>query len=117
MLTVSSCLILLLLYCDPNSLYKKKANFRRSGAEARRREAWAGAVHIPLIRVCSTVHYSSCKPPLGIVHTPDIVKFLLVGARGFTLRIGGVFHIKSSCLLCFDFVVLRRFAAVASNNF
>ena len=29
-----------LLYCDPNSV-QEKANFRRSRAEARRREAWA----------------------------------------------------------------------------
>ena len=34
---VPSCYIVIQI------LYKKKANFRRSGAEARRREAWAGA--------------------------------------------------------------------------
>ena len=34
----------------------------------------------------------------------------------FTLRIGGVFHVKSSCLLWFDLAVLRRFLAVASNK-
>ena len=34
------CTINILLYCDPNLLYKKKVNFRRSGAEVRRREAW-----------------------------------------------------------------------------
>ena len=49
-------------------------------------------------------------------HTPDIVKLLLAGVRGFTLRIGGVFHVKSSCLLWFDFVVLCRFLADASNT-
>ena len=54
-------------------LYKKKTNFRRSGAKARRREApLRGTVHILLIRVCSTVHYSSCKLPLGVVYKHPI---------------------------------------------
>ena len=34
----------------------------------------------------------------------------------FILRIGGVFHVKFSCLLWFDFFVLCRFLAVASNT-
>ena len=34
----------------------------------------------------------------------------------FTLCIGEVFHVKSSCFLWFDFVVLCRFLAVASNT-
>ena len=33
----------------------------------------------------------------------------------FTLRIGEVFHVKSSCLLWFDFAVLHQFFAVAPN--
>jgi len=85
---------------------QEKADFRWSIAEARPRKAWAGrTVHIPF-RVCSSWCNSSCKPPLGVVNIhPDIVKICWLAPVVFSLRIGEVFHVKSSCLMWFDLAV------------
>jgi hypothetical protein len=83
---------------------QEKAGFRRSEAEARRREAWGveplrGPVYIPF-RVCSSMCYSSCKPPLGVVNTHSI-SWRFAGWRSwfFPSTLEGFFHVKSSCLL------------------